>query len=145
MQCLSYLRFSHEILRKYELTLKSHPATPIKIEDYPNLNLNISNVDLDKLLPKYQGVICSIYTSASIEAASIGLPVITILDNNELNFSALYDDTRISFVSTKSELNEALIRQYQDINNIENNDIYFWTNPDLPLWSELLYNFYKMY
>lgn len=135
---LKLLEFSHEILRKYELTLKSHPAAPIKIEDYPNLNLNISNVDLDMLLPKYQGVICSIYTSASIEAVALGLPVITILDNNELNYSAFYDDTGVNFVSTKQEIEAALIMQYQGKNTKDNNEKYFWTNPNYPLWSEVL-------
>jgi surface carbohydrate biosynthesis protein (TIGR04326 family) len=136
---LKLLELSYDIFKeKYDLTFKPHPAASIKIEDYPNLKLTISNIELDKLFPKNQGVICSIYTSASVEAASIGLPVITILDNNELNYSALYENASISFVSTKSELERALISQYKKGNNFENNEKYFWTNPDLPLWGELL-------
>ena len=136
---LKLLELSHYILKKkYDLTLKPHPATPIIIEDYPNLNLTISNVDLDKLLPKYQGAICSIYTSTSVEAVAMGLPVITILDNNELNYSALYNVQNTSFVSTKSELEEALINQYDKKKKINNNNIYFWTNKKLPRWSKLL-------
>jgi surface carbohydrate biosynthesis protein (TIGR04326 family) len=93
---------------------------------------------LEKLFPKYQGIICSIYTSVSVEAISIGVPVITILDNNELNYSALYDDSSVSFVSTKQELEEALISQYQNgtMNNNFNN--YFWTDAELPHWRKLL-------
>ena len=136
---LKLLELSHYILKKkYDLTLKPHPATPIIIEDYPNLNLTISNVDLDKLLPKYQGAICSIYTSTSVEAVAMGLPVITILDNNELNYSALYNVQNTSFVSTKSELEEALINQYDKKKKINNNNIYFWTSKKLPRWSKLL-------
>ena len=136
---LKLLESSHDILKdKYELTLKPHPATPVKINDYPILKLTISNGNLDKLFPEYQGIICSIYTSVSVEAVAMGLPVITILDNNELNYSALYDDSSVSFVSTNQELEEALNRQYRERNNIENNNSYFWMNPDLPLWGKLL-------
>jgi surface carbohydrate biosynthesis protein (TIGR04326 family) len=136
---LKLLEFSHDLLKeKYDLTFKPHPAKPINIQDYPNLILNISNVDLDKLFPKFHGVICSIYTSTSVEAVSIGMPVITILDNNELNYSALYDVHSTSFVSTKSELKEVLVRQYNERSNIINNDINFWTNARLPRWERLI-------
>ena len=136
---LKLLESSHDILKdKYELTLKPHPATPVKINDYPILKLTISNGNLDKLFPEYQGIICSIYTSVSVEAVAMGLPVITILDNNELNYSALYNVQNTSFVSTKSELEEALINQYDKKKKINNNNIYFWTSKKLPRWSKLL-------
>ena len=136
---LKLLEFSHELLKeKYDLTFKPHPATPIDIQDYPNLRLKISNVDLDILFDKFQGVICSIYTSASVEAASLGLPVVTILDNKELNYSALYDDKVTCFVSTKSELKKALARHHDVRINKNNNNIYFWTHEGLPRWKRLI-------
>ena len=136
---LNLLECSFETLKmKFDLTLKSHPANPVNIDKYPTLDVAISNENLEILFQKHQGIICSIYTSAAVEAASIGMPIITILDNNELNFSPLYDLNKTRYVSTNSELEEALIIQYNKKKDIDNNDTYFWTNKNLPHWGKLL-------
>ena len=122
---------------KYDLTFKPHPAAVINIQDYPKLNLSLTNENLGKAFHAYQGVICSIYTSASVEAAEIGLPVITVLDDNELNYSALYGKNNC-FVSSNPDLTKSLIRHFHEEKRTENNEEYFWTNTDLPRWNKLL-------
>jgi surface carbohydrate biosynthesis protein (TIGR04326 family) len=135
---LKILDFVYEDLNDvYQLIFKPHPANPIKLDNYSRLKISITNDDLDLLLHKFDGVICSIYTSASIEAVSTGLPVITFLDNHDLNYSPLCGVKDACFVSSVEEFEQALKNQYQ--NTIPINDgHYFWTNADLPRWKKLL-------
>jgi surface carbohydrate biosynthesis protein (TIGR04326 family) len=121
----------------YQLIFKPHPANPIKLDNYSSLKISVTNDKLDLLLQKFDGVICSIYTSASIEALSTGLPVITFLDNHDLNYSPLCGVNDACFVSSGEEFVQALKNQYQNTIPI-NEGNYYWTNPDLPRWKKLL-------
>jgi len=121
----------------YSLSFKPHPANPINLGNFPHLNMTYTDAPLEKLLLRCNCVICSIYTSASIEAIAIGLPVITILDSQELNFSPLLGVPDTSFVSNIGELNSALVDQFQKQVAVKSQN-YFWTNHELPRWTALL-------
>jgi len=128
---------SEFLSQSYELTVKPHPANPIKKTDYPILHFNISNAPLEQLFPKYNAVIATTYTSSALEALCVGLPVITILDQNDFNFSPLRGVMNLQLISKSKDLKQALLNTdvyYRQVND----ETYFWTDPELPMWKMIL-------
>ena len=121
----------------WQLTLKPHPANPVKLEDYSKLDLELTEEPLRQLLPYFQIAITSTYTTAALEAHSVGMPIITILDDNDFNTSPLYGDKDISFVSTSVELKAALMRYSTKSSNKSTEEL-FWLDSELPRWKNLL-------
>ena len=76
-------------------------------------------------------------TVAAIEALLVGLPVIVTLENNNFNFSPLKGETGVKFIRSNLELKTAL-ENLIPISKIENENKYFWINPELPRWKALL-------
>ena len=92
---------------------------------------------MEKLLPHFQIVVTSVYTSAALEAYSVGIPVITILDDNDINASPLRGVKGISFVRTPVELRSAFMR-YSTKSFNKNMEKLFWLDTKLPKWRMLL-------
>ena len=90
-----------------------------------------------RLLPHFQIAITSVYTSAAIEAYLAGIPVITILNDNDFNTSPLRDDPGISFVSTPLELKNTLIGYSTKLSDNCTKKL-FWIDSKLPRWRMLL-------
>ena len=136
---LQILESASEYFRQgWELKLKPHPATPVNIADYPDLKLTITNAHLEQLLPQFHIVIVAITTSAALEAYAADLPVISILDGQDLNFSPLRGTKGGFFVSSADELRQALDQIRVPPSFITNSDDFFWTDPVLPRWKALL-------
>jgi surface carbohydrate biosynthesis protein (TIGR04326 family) len=133
---LTLLNYSSDLLHSFRLTLKPHPANSIDVKKYSKLNLSLTDKPLSDLLPNYSLVISSIYTTASLEAYLIGIPIITILDNN-FNTSPLRDVKNVNFISTFSDLETALINFKLTHMNKKDN-FFFSTDKDLQLWQKLL-------
>ena len=92
---------------------------------------------LEHLLLDFQVVIASIFTAAALEAYSTGLSIITILDDDDFNFSPLRGVDYMPFASTSEELQASLMQQGARISGDNMND-FFWTDPELPRWKNLL-------
>ncbi|SVE10911.1 uncharacterized protein METZ01_LOCUS463765, partial [marine metagenome] len=126
------------LLSKYYIFLKNHPAVdPINKELYPNLCLQETNLHLSKLLPTVDVVLSSINTAAAIESFAVGLPVITVLDDNYFNVSSLRGVNGAVFVSTSLELKNALETLFNE-SFVPTKNEYFWIDPELPRWQSLL-------
>ena len=121
----------------WNLTLKPHPGNPVSTADYPNLDLSITYDPLDQLLQKFQLAVVTVETSAGLEAYLFGLSVIVVLDDHDLNSSPLRGIEGIPFVSTRKELKNSLM-QPPTYSSTKNTDDFFWTDPNLPKWRELL-------
>ncbi len=121
----------------WDMTLKPHPANQVKVENYPNLSFVLTDTPLEQLLPNFEITIASIYTSAALEAFSAGLNVITILDDDDFNFSPLRGIQGVHFVSTAGELKVALLKCLSKP-FLKNTDVFFWTDSELPKWKSLL-------
>ncbi|MDB9722653.1 hypothetical protein OAA83_01830, partial [Candidatus Marinimicrobia bacterium] len=121
----------------WKLTLKPHPANPIKPEDWPNLEFEICDSALDQILPNYKIAISSIYTSASLEAYCAGLKIISVLDDNDFNFSPMRNVDGAIFVSKASELKKHLgsITKNKIKYNINS---FFWLDNNLSRWRKIL-------
>lgn len=121
----------------WALTLKPHPANLIQLGDYPRLNITITDAPLEQLLPRFHVAIASIFTSAALEGYATGLPLVTLLDDRDFNFSPLRGEPGAVFVSTAEELKYALESMLSDDSSHRRED-FFWTDSDLPRWKSLL-------
>lgn len=124
-------------LDDYNLIIKPHPATKIELGRYIKHKIKITTKPIGNLLSKVDLVISSGNTVAAIEALLVGLPVIVTLENNNFNFSPLKGETGVKFIRSNLELKTAL-ENLIPISKIENENKYFWINPELPRWKALL-------
>ena len=124
--------------KKIEFIIKPHPHSPVLVEDYPDMEIKITNTSIDKLLDCCTMVFTSSLTSAAVEAFYAGKHVITFVDASALNRSPLKGYDGVSFVSTADELAQALNNIDKINSNIKQEEDYFYIDRDLPRWRNLL-------
>lgn len=130
---------SAEIRKRFSVTIKPHPL--LNVDDmasglfpagfYKILDLSSS---LAEALLETDIVYASNFTSAAIDAAFIGLPIIISSCGAQVNMSPLRGVEGVTFVSDVSQLNEAL----NNPQPIELPRDFFYLNKDLRLWKDLL-------
>lgn len=123
-----------------EITVKPHPACPIRSEDFPKLQLTVTMEPLSELLTAYDVAYTSAVTTAAMDAYCAGIPVISVADPNTLNLSPLRCFPNTKFVSTENDL-IAVIKEFsleRKIAKIQQS--IFNTNPELALWRKLIDN-----
>lgn len=121
-------------------TVKPHPNLLVAASDYPSLRLAIATDVLATLLPRYDVVFASNNTSASVDAFVTGVPVIVALDESELNFSPLYRQAGVRFVSNGRTLANALraVREETDTRARSEASSYFYLDDEIPRWRRIL-------
>ncbi|TGM56510.1 TIGR04326 family surface carbohydrate biosynthesis protein [Leptospira adleri] len=124
--------------RRYEFILKSHPAYPVLKAEYPDLNFTVTHDSLSKLLNEVDIAYTSNITSASLDAFSAGLPVISVLDGTTLNMSPVLGFKDVSFVSNGSELATALDSRKFSIRRTDKSKMIFHLDKKLTKWKKLL-------
>jgi surface carbohydrate biosynthesis protein (TIGR04326 family) len=124
--------------KSIEITFKPHPYCPIDIRKYHTLNLNISYDPLKKLFDNCDVIYSSTATSASAEAYSLGIPVITFIDPLNLNLSPLRGLPGVFFVNSSEDLSNALLasKKYKFSSKYTNK--IFLLDLDIPRWKKLL-------
>lgn len=122
-------------------TLKPHPNFMIKAEDYPTLDLKVITAPLGDILQDFDIAYSSNVTSAAVDAYLVGLPVVVVLNETELNFSPLRGRAGVFFVDTPKALAEALhiVSDEGAATETELSD-FFFLDPELPRWSRLVAN-----
>jgi len=118
--------------------VKPHPACLIIKEDYPEINMVITNNPIPTIIKDCSLVYVSSTTSASVDAYYAGKPVVSVLDSKSLNLSPLKGTDGVTFVSTSKELVKVIneIDQIQISNNKEQK--FFYLDHKIPRWRELL-------
>jgi surface carbohydrate biosynthesis protein (TIGR04326 family) len=117
-------------------TVKSHPACAIKDSDYPSLQLLMTNAPLEELLVDCDVTFTSNITSAAVDAYSVGVPVVSVLDGDTFNMSPLRDLEGVVYVTNPTELADALRNARSHKGVIA--DHCFFLDKDLPRWRKLL-------
>lgn len=135
---MNYLKGIVEELSNIELTIKPHPACPIAADDYPELQFKLSNQPLPELLGLCDVAYTSAITSAAVDAYSVGLRVISVLDPASLNLSPLRGIAGVRFVSSAEELGEALLEATLQSDEGGKRVNYFNVDSLLPRWQALL-------
>ncbi len=121
-----------------KITVKSHPNTPIQMEDYPGLKMEMSMEPVSALLAECDVAYTSSVTSASVDAYCAGVPVISVLDPNALNQSPLRGRNGVLFVSTQQELASALTYVASTPRTARQQQDFFILDSQLPRWRKLL-------
>lgn len=122
----------------FTYTVKPHPVCPVKPADFPGIDITLVTEPLGKLLKGFDIAFSSNSTTAAVDAYLAGLPVVVMLDDNELNISPLRGQTGVRFVSTPEELAEAIQSPgLWAATNPDRNE-FFFLDPDLPRWRRLL-------
>jgi surface carbohydrate biosynthesis protein (TIGR04326 family) len=92
---------------KTTITLKPHPACPLYAEDFPTLLLEVTNEKLTDLFLDCDVTFSSMATSAAVESYVAGIPVVSVLNADELNMSPLRGYKNVQFASNIEELVKA--------------------------------------
>jgi surface carbohydrate biosynthesis protein (TIGR04326 family) len=121
-----------------EITVKPHPACPIKTQDYPDINMTVSYEPIAKLLAESDLAYTSAATSAAVDAYCAGVPVISLLDPNTLNLSPLRGFKDVVFASEAKELAVALNSATKAVDESFYKKAFFLIDLQLPRWRKLL-------
>ena len=129
---------SKNINRKVCYLVKPHPNCFISPENYPELNITITNNKISSIIEECDLAYTSPITSAALDAYYSGLPVITLLDPTELNMSPLRGNPNVTFVSSQEELSGA-INEFRFDNEIKSRQMnYFFFDFHLNRWRTVL-------
>ncbi len=120
------------------ITVKPHPACPIKPADYPGLFMQITSAPISELLSVCDVAYTSNATSAAADVYCAGIPVISVLDPNALNQSPLRGRKGAVFASTPEELANALVSAVASPHSMEDRRNFFTLDLSLPRWRKLL-------
>ncbi|MDB4877485.1 MAG: hypothetical protein JWM41_3931 [Gemmatimonadetes bacterium] len=121
-----------------DYTIKVHPNCMVDAQDYPSLSLQVVTDPLEKILAHFDVAYSSNVTSAAVDASLAGLPVVVVLDQNQLNLSPLRGRSGVRFVSTAGELSDALQVDATVVTNPDVRDDFFFLDPNLPRWKTIL-------
>jgi len=125
------------IILKYKIFFKSHPATPITIEPYNNLEINIINGSLSEILTNMDIVVSTSSTASVIEPFLVGLPTVVIVDYDNLNTSPLRGESKVNFVRSFGDV-QKIFKNINFKNDSYKSNNYFWINKELPRWKKIL-------
>ena len=119
-----------------QIYVKSHPANPIKINDYTFFKYEIIDLPLNILMPKFKYVYTSNVSSISVDAYLNYKHVIQILDGDYFNLSPLKEMSNgVSFITNSKELASLINNKKQ--NKIKDR-VYFYNDNSLPKWKKIL-------
>ena len=125
------------INEKLTITVKSHPACPVKKTDYPDIIMTVTDEPISYLLSKCDIAYTSASTSAAIDAYCFGVPVVSLSDPNTLNLSPLRGFSGVVFARSPLELATALISYSSQTGTEINEKNYFFDGLQLPRWRKL--------
>lgn len=134
------VRANQRITKENTYSFKPHPNYFIDIQKYPSLNLSLVTDPLDQILAKYDLVISSNLTSASVDTYLAGIPLIILLDKFELNYSPLRKQTGVKFIYSEEDLIEELNYEYREVQNSNASKSLFFLDTDLPKWKMIFKN-----
>ena len=124
--------------KNVKFIVKPHPACPVRAEDYPGLELEITNERISHLLGSCDVAYTNNATSAAVDACCAGVPVVSMLDPESFNLSPLRGREGVQFVSTPGELARALIGGTSDVRGAFQPTEFFALDPSLSRWRKLL-------
>lgn len=127
-----------QVSDRITFTMKPHPLCPVKSSDYPSLSLKVTMDPLEKIMGDYDIAYSTDLTSAAVDAYLVGLPVVVVLGETELNLSPLRGRPDVPFVSTPNELGEALQMLSENLTRKSVDNDFFFLDPELPRWQKLL-------
>jgi len=124
---------------KVQYLVKPHPNYPIYAEEYPRIDLVVTDDPIHMLIDQCSVAYTSSGTSAAVDLYCAGKQVIVVRDQKTLNLSPLKDNENVVFVDSSSEL-VCVLDNIKHIKEACIDDKYFYTSKDLPRWKKLVSN-----
>ena len=126
---------SAELASETRYVVRAHPACPIDPGAYPALKLESGRSSLSELLEQCDVAYTSNVSSVAVDAYSVGVPVVSILDGDAFNMSPLRGLPGVRYVTHPAELALALGEASRPENPTQP---YFCVDRQLPRWRRLL-------
>ena len=122
----------------FTLLIKPHPGNNNIPNYYDQLKYSVTEKPLSELINEIELVFTSNTTTAALEFSFLGIPVISMIDQDNLNLSPLRNSKDIKFISNPSEMEKALeIENNSKVINIKKRD-YFYLDKKLKNWLNLI-------
>jgi surface carbohydrate biosynthesis protein (TIGR04326 family) len=122
----------------YVYTFKPHPVCVLTSKDVFKFSFETETRPLSEIVSRFDLVVSSNSTSAGVDAFFAGLPVVVMLDDQELNYSPLRDQPGVKFVSTAQDTIDAFQAVNLGSSAKQNPDGFFFLDPSMSKWRELL-------
>ncbi len=122
------------------ITVKPHPNCPIVPEDYPHLRMNVTMAPIWTLVAACDVAYTSNATSAAVDAYCMSVPVVSVLDSDDLNQNPLRGRKGVFFAGSPKELADVLISASSSSISNDGKSLFFTLDPGLPRWRTLLLN-----
>jgi surface carbohydrate biosynthesis protein (TIGR04326 family) len=127
-----------KIQRELTIRFKPHPACPINIAQYSNLNMKLVTEPLYEILDWADVTFSSETTSAAVDSFISGKEVLIALNFKALNFSPLKDFKNVYFLSTSNSLADHL-NSFSFNNPVDKSrNEFFYLDEEIPKWKKLL-------
>jgi len=121
------------------LIVKPHPATIMKLGDYPSLDIEVTMEPISSaLVSRCNAVYACNATSAAVDAYYLNSKVIVVLNPKVLNQSPLRGVKDVNFVSTIDDLVGELLELENADNKYKNKPDFFHLNQNLSNWHRQL-------
>ncbi len=138
LRLLQLLEMATPEISSLAFTMKPHPNYIVESENHPSLNLDVVTDPLETILGNFDLVYSGNMTSAAVDAYLVGLPVVVLLDQDELNFSPLRGRPGVCFVSTPDELKAGLLSVTNHVLTPRSQEEFFFLDTQYPRWKKLL-------
>jgi surface carbohydrate biosynthesis protein (TIGR04326 family) len=136
---LELLNDSVKFLKKpIQFLVKPHPTTPIFLDNYPDLDMVITNRSISEIIKCSDIVYTGSTTSSAVDAYYLGAKVVTTLNNDQLNTSPLREFHDVEFVSSSEELAKILNNLNHKDKNFKIRNEVLYINKKIPKWREIL-------
>jgi surface carbohydrate biosynthesis protein (TIGR04326 family) len=131
--------FEHSAL-DIQFVIKPHPNYIIDPDKIPIKGLTVCLDPIEKIILDFDLVISGNTTSAAVDAYVAGVPVVVLIDQTELNFSPLRGQPGVYFVNNSDQLRNGFIMDLFREAGISKAKDFFYLDPDLPKWRQILSN-----
>ena len=116
--------------------IKFHPGCSIDIKKYNDLDLNVVNNNLSDIINRYNSVIITGDSSASIESFFSNINTIVYINANTLNFNPLYPNPNIKFAVNAEDILRSLSEKNISDNSKELKN-FLWLDNNLEKWKKI--------
>ena len=122
---------------KFDWFIKSHPATPIKVNNYKKIVIKNSNENLTDIISNFDIIIAPAATLSVLEGYIANAKIIIFLNSTDLNISPLRNFSDVKFVHDSLSLDKTLNEDIEQTNTLERTN-FFWFDKHLKLWKKIL-------
>ena len=124
-----------DILKNYEVYVKTHPLYQFEEVDFPSLKFKIDNAELIKVIQKTDIAFSVLSTSASLDTYLMNVPTYVYIRSGEINFSPMKNNLENNFIYSLRDIIKVLNK---DNHYSYHGTQFFFLDKDLSRWRKLM-------